>query len=99
MITLVRGAEAIELAPLVWDALQVFAKQAGWRPAGVVDTEDRRTHRLYGPGRIVAPRDARSFATALERVVNGEQGDSGELDLAAIVALVNFLRGGAFAIR
>jgi hypothetical protein len=99
MITLVRGDETIDLTPLLWDACQVFAKQAGWEPTGAIDTIDRRIRRTYSPGRLVAKRDALAFAAALERVINGEKADSGELDLGALVALVNFLRGGAFLIR
>jgi hypothetical protein len=100
VITLIRGADTIDLTPLLWDACQVFAKQAGWQPAGAIDKRDRNiVHSVYAPGRVVAKTDAWAFATALERVINGEAGDSGELDLGALAALVNFLRGGAFLIN
>jgi hypothetical protein len=99
VITLVRGADTIDLTPLLWDACQVFAKQAGWHPAGAMNTFDRSLHSTYGPGRAVRRRDAMAFAEALERVINGETVDSGELDLGALAAVVNFLRGGAFLIR
>jgi hypothetical protein len=91
--------ETISMSTLIWDASQVFAKQSGWRPAGAALVADNVTHSLYGPGRIVGVRDAARFAAALERAINGSVGDNDELDLAALVALVNFLRGGAFAIR
>jgi hypothetical protein len=99
LITLVRGANTIDLTPLLWDACQVFAKQAGWQPAGAIDSVLQRPHGVYAPGRIVTKRDARAFAAALERMINGEKADSGELDLGALAAVVNFLRGGAFLIR
>jgi hypothetical protein len=35
----------------------------------------------------------------LEQAINGPVGDNDELDLAELVGLVNFLRGGAFGIR
>ena len=56
-----------------------------------------------GPSRLegstVEANDARHLAAALERFVNGEAADSGNLDLAALVCLINFLRGGAVEIR
>ena len=97
MTILVRGHDTVELSALLWEALQVYARQAGWQPGGSVGIEDRRKQSVYTPGRVVLANDARHFAAALERVVNGEAGD--ELELAAIVGLVNFLRGGAFEIR
>jgi hypothetical protein len=41
----------------------------------------------------------RSSPAAFERVVNSETADVDKLDLAEIVGLANFLRGGAFVIR
>jgi hypothetical protein len=81
VITLVRGTDTIDLTPLLWDACQIFAKQAGWHPAGAIDAFDRTKHIAYAPGRLVRRRDAESFAAALETFINGEKGDSGELDL------------------
>jgi hypothetical protein len=40
-----------------------------------------------------------AFAAALESVINGETVDSGEFDLGALAAVVNFMRRGAFLIR
>jgi hypothetical protein len=99
MITLTRGADTLSMSPLLWDASQVFAKKSGWRPAGAGNTGEHVTQSLYGPGRIVDERDASGFAAALEQAVNGPVGDNDELDLAELVGLVNFLRGGAFGIR
>jgi hypothetical protein len=99
MITLVRGAEELQMKSLLWDAYQVFAKQAGWHPEGAIDRVDRRRHTAYAVGCLVSKRDAGRLAAALERFVNSEKSDSGELDLGGIVALVNFLRGGPFLIR
>lgn len=99
MITLTRGTDTLSMSPLLWDASQVFAKKSGWRPGGAADTADNVTQSLYGPGRIVGERDAIRFAAALEQAVNGSIGDNDELDLAELVGLVNFLRGGAFGIR
>jgi hypothetical protein len=99
LITLVRGPDTIALTPLLWDACQVFAEQAGWQPAGAIDKSDSTPQSLHAPGRLVTRQDARAFAAALERVVNGEAADSGELDLGAPAAVVNFLRGGSFLIR
>jgi hypothetical protein len=94
----VRGADEVELSLALWRALQVFAKQAGWRPAGAVGT-NRRKHSVYRPGLIVRALDARQFAAALVRFVNGDQPDVDELDLAAVAAIINFARRGAFEIR
>jgi len=47
-------------------------------------------------GRRGAVVDARH---ALERFVNGEAADAGDLDLAALARLINFFRGGAVEIR
>jgi hypothetical protein len=99
MVTLTRGREALTLPNLFWDAAQVFAKQAGWRSAGAHGVAGRAAPDRYTAGRLVSAPDATGFAKALEAVVNGEKGDSGELDLAQLVGLVNFLRGGAFEIR
>jgi hypothetical protein len=98
MITLTRGADSLSMSPLLWDASQVFAKKSGWRPAGAEGAENV-TQSLYRPGRIVDERDATRFAAALEQAINGSVGDNYELDLAELVGLVNFLRGGAFGIR
>jgi hypothetical protein len=46
----------------------------------------------------VEARDAERLAIALDAFVNGSASDGGDLNLAPIVGLVNFLRGGAFAI-
>jgi hypothetical protein len=54
---------------------------------------------VYCAGRFVVKDDARRLADALERGVNSETADGDEPDLAAIVGLVNFLRGGSFVIR
>ena len=97
MITLFRADASLELSPAMWDALQLFAKQEGWQPAGAVDIEERRKHSIYCAGRFVLTHDAARFGAALKRVVNSETAD--ELDLAEIVGLVNFLHGGAFVIR
>jgi hypothetical protein len=98
MITLVRGSASVEITSLFWDAVQVLARQAGWRPDGAVGT-DKESRSVYVAGRIVGKSDAARLAKALEIVVNGVTGDSGELDLAAVVGLVNFLRGGPFVIK
>ncbi|HEX3498371.1 MAG TPA: hypothetical protein VHT04_03520 [Stellaceae bacterium] len=87
------------MSTLLWDASQVFAKKSGWRPGGAADAADNVTQSLCGPGRIVGERDAIRFAAALEQAINGPVGDNDELDLAELVGLVNFLRGGAFGIR
>jgi hypothetical protein len=60
---------------------------------------DHAKHGIYAAGRSVEARDAERLATALEAFVNGPAGDGGDFDLASIVGLVNFLRGGAFAIN
>jgi hypothetical protein len=98
-ITLDRGDNTIELTPVLWDACQLLAKQAGWKPAGALDMIDQTSHSTYAPGHIILDRDAYAFAAALERAINGAKADTGELDLGALVAVVNFLRGGAFLIR
>jgi hypothetical protein len=99
MITLVRGLDTVQITSLLWEALQVYAKQAGWEPAGTIGVQDRCRHNIYGPGQIVTRRDADDLAAALAQVVNSEKGDSGDLDLSSVVALVNFLRRGPFEIR
>ena len=99
MITLTRGTDSLSMSPLLWDASQVFAKKSGWRPAGVANVAGNVTQSLYRPGRIVDEGDATRFAQALEQAINGPVGDNDELDLAELVGLVNFLRGGAFGIR
>jgi hypothetical protein len=98
MTILVRGPDRIRVATLAWEAAQVFAWQVGWRPAGVMGSADGMVRNIYGPGRKVGQADAIRLAAALEEVVNGKHGDSGDLDLDGIVLLVNFLRAGAFEI-
>jgi hypothetical protein len=98
MITLSRHGSSINVTPFLWDAAQILAKQEGWRPAGAIDMEDRQRHRVYQPGRLVDSRDARAFADALQRAIDGEHGDTGEMDLGALAAVVNFVRDGPFAI-
>jgi hypothetical protein len=93
MITASRHGKTIDLTPLLWDAAQVLARGEGWRPAGAIDMHDRQRHALYEPGRLVDSRDARAFADALTRVINGEHGGSGEIDLGALAAVANFVRG------
>ena len=97
MITLVRGPDRIRVGTLSW-AAQVFAWQVGWRPSGATGSADGMLRNIYGPGRKVGQGDANRLATALEEVVNGKHGDSGDLDLDGIALLVNFLRAGAFEI-
>src|SRR4051812_1560396 len=99
MVRLVRGSVCLQVSAFAWDLVQDFAKQAGWRPAGVRSTAGPLSRSICGPGRTVSSADANHLATALEDVVNGRQGDSGELNLEAIALLVNFLRGGEFEIR
>ena len=91
MITLIRDVDMLEVTFLRWEAYQVFAKQAGWRPCCI-------GRRHPGFPRLVSKRDAGGMAAALKRFVNGEQADCGELDLVSIVAMVNFLQGGRFLI-
>lgn len=71
MITLSRPGKTIDLTPFLWDTAQVLARGEGWRPAGAIDMHERQRHALYEPGRLVDSRDARAFAAALERVING----------------------------
>jgi hypothetical protein len=99
MITLRRRGETVKLKPALWTTLQQLARQEGWRPTGAFDVGSLSRQRDYGPGHAVAARDARGLATALERLVNSEKLDRVEIDLAPLVALVNFLRGGAFEIQ
>jgi hypothetical protein len=99
MVRLMRGIEAIEVPGLLWEACQVYARQAGWEPEGAYDRATRTRSRAYTAGYWVGSNDAAALAAALERVVNGTAGDAGELDLGAIVGIVNFLRRGTFAIR
>src|SRR5260221_12932222 len=96
MITLTRGVDTLSISALLWDASQVFARNSGWRPAGVADSAGNVTHSLYGPGRIVDERDATRFAAALEQAVNGSGGASDELGIAELGGLAHFLRGGSF---
>jgi len=98
MIRLVRDGDALQLSPLLWDAFQVFAAQSGWRPTGAA-VAGREGRRSYGRGQTMRKDDALGLAAALERFVNGERADGGEIDLASLVGLVNFLRGGGFEIR
>jgi hypothetical protein len=99
MIILARGRETVTLPPALWETLQELARQEGWRPVGSVDADGGCHHATYPPGRSVIARDARSLAKALERLVNSERLDGGEVDFAPLAQLVNFLRGGAFEIR
>jgi hypothetical protein len=96
MITLARRRATLSVSRLMWDAAQVFARQEGWRPDGVAD---RSVQSAYSVGRSVSAPEARRLADALVRVVNGPKADGGELDVARLAELVNFLRGGAFEIR
>jgi hypothetical protein len=48
-------------------------------------------------GGLVDRRNARAFADALQRAIDGGHGD-GEVDLGALAAVVNFVRDGPFAI-
>ena len=99
MVQLVRGNDSLSMPTLMWEASQVFAKQEGWRPTGAAGGGERGALNTYAAGRRVGGREAADLATALKRVVNGRQGDSGELDLPQLVNLVNFLSRGAFEIR
>ena len=99
MITLRRGIDTIQLTSRLWESLQIVAKQHGWRPAGALDLHGGQRHNLYRPVRLILEQDATGMAAALERFVNSAAADNGELDLVALVRLVNFLRGGAFEIR
>src|SRR6478752_6034804 len=99
MVMLVRAdGGSLAVPRLLWEAAQVFAKKAGWRPAGAAAEEPA----AYVAGARIGERDARSLAAALERVVNGSVEGCADLDLAELaplVALVNFLRGGGFELR
>jgi len=99
MITLRRGGATVRLKPALWKTLQDLARTEGWRPLGAFQGGSFTQGPLYGPGQAVASRDARGLARALERLVNSEKLDPAEIDLAPLVALVNFLRGGAFEIH
>jgi hypothetical protein len=97
MITVVRGPDCFRVTTLSWEAARVYAQQVGSRP-GAMGAADGVVRNIYGPGRKVGQADAIRLAAALEEVVNGKHGDSGDLDLDGIVLLVNFLRAGAFEI-
>jgi hypothetical protein len=99
MITLRRAGATVKLKPALWKTLQDLARAEGWRPIGAFDGGSLAQGATYGPGQAVASRDARSLARALERLVNSEKLDRAEMDLAPLVGLVNFLRGGAFEIQ
>ena len=99
MLTLVRGRDFVSLKPELWETLQELARQEGWRPVGAIAPGKACTHAIYGPGRAVMARDARGLAKALERLVNSSRFDELEVDLAPLVELVNFVRGGAFEVR
>src|SRR5262249_19207369 len=99
MIVLQRRRETVKMATDVWEALQALAREEGWRPIGVLSEGSAARHTTYMPGRSVMARGAHGLAAALERFVNGERADKVKFDLAPIVQLVNFLRGGAFDIR
>jgi hypothetical protein len=99
MIKLVRDPVSIVMTELLWEALQELARAEGWHPAGAVDLRDQCIHSTYRRGRVVAAGDARAFANALERLVNGEAGDRDDLHLPKLVQLINFARSGPFEIR
>jgi hypothetical protein len=99
MITLFRANGTLSLSTIFWEASQVFARQEGWRPAGVGSVVDDQVRGQYVAGRMVGKREAAELAAALERVVNGRAADSGDLDIVALAGLVNFLRAGGFGIR
>jgi hypothetical protein len=99
MITLRRDGSTVRLKHGLWMTLQDLARQEGWRPVGTFDSVSLAKGGNYGPGHAVASRDAHGLARALERLVNSERVDELEIDLAPLVGLVNFLRGGAFEIR
>jgi hypothetical protein len=65
-------------------AARVYAQQAGWRLSGAMGAADGVVRNIYGPGRKVGQADAIRLAAALEEVVNGKHGDSGDLDLDGI---------------
>jgi hypothetical protein len=98
MITLSRHGSSIDLTPFLRDAAQILAKQEGWRPVSAVDTGNRQRHSVYQPGRLADSRDARAFAAAFQRSIDGEHGDTGEMDPGALAAVVNVVRDGPFAI-
>jgi hypothetical protein len=91
-ITLVRGPDQIRLTRLFWESAQVYAKQMSWYPSGAA--RNCVAHGIHGPGQTVSQADAVCLAVALEQVVNGAHGDSGDLDLGSIVLIVNFLPAG-----
>jgi hypothetical protein len=98
MVMLVRGSKQLKVGRLFWEACQIYARQSGCRPAGAIGTDDRQRHSLYVQGCVVTKQDAHELATALEKFINGEKADR-DVDLAAMTAVVNFTRGGAFVIR
>lgn len=99
MVTLFRANGTLSLPTIFWEASQVFARQEGWRPAGAGSVVDDRVRGQYVAGRMVGKREAADLADALARVVNGKAADSGDLDIVALVGLINFLRIGGFGIR
>jgi hypothetical protein len=99
MIVLARNGDTVRMTPLLWESLRVVAERNGWEPAGAVPRQDGAVGGEYGQGSSVEGGDAGRLAAALERFVNGEAADGGALDLAALVRLINFLRGGGFEIR
>jgi hypothetical protein len=70
MITLVRGAETLEIKSLLCEAFQVFARQAGWQSKGAIDPVDRRRHSMYASGSPVSRGDAAELAAVLKRIVH-----------------------------
>jgi hypothetical protein len=99
MVTLFQRRFRIKFSEPRWDELLALAQQAGWRPAGAIDIQRGTPAPDYGPGQLVFPSDARELSAALERVVNSDKADDANLDLAAMVRVINFLRLGAFEIR
>src|ERR687883_74984 len=59
MTTLRRGPDTFHLPPSLWEALQQFAIQEGWKPAGMVDVRSDRVYSGYTRSRVVGKCDAR----------------------------------------
>jgi hypothetical protein len=99
MVTLFQRCFRIKFPEPRWDELLALAQRAGWRPAGATDIQRGTLATDYSKGQLVCPSDARELAAALERVVNNDGGHAANLDLAAMVRIINFLRLGAFEIQ
>lgn len=85
-VELVREGAVISLPPELWRAILAVARQQGWRPTD------------NGPN--VRDAEARVLAQAIEAAINAHAlGDELERELSRLVALVNFMRNGAFLIR